>query len=89
MSSNQQLLVRKRIQPVIKTIQSSEFLLNALVEYNQSNSLVLRILVILTDTVQPTKELVNAVKIIYEKNKDARLLVPVISGFEKVVNLLH
>jgi len=66
---------------------NSPKLLNIIKNFPQgSETLVLRILIILTDTSRPTSRLVSIVKTLFtQKRLDARCLIPIISGLEKVI----
>ncbi|CAG8598109.1 11411_t:CDS:10 [Paraglomus brasilianum] len=81
-----QKIILKNIQPLIKYIgMNSPKLLNIIKNFPQgSETLVLRILIILTDTSRPTSRLVSIVKTLFtQKRLDARCLIPIISGLEK------
>ena len=83
-----QKIILKNIQPLIKCIgMNSPKLLNIIKNFPQgSETLVLRILIILTDTSRPTSRLVSIVKTLFtQKRLDARCLIPIISGLEKVI----
>ncbi|CAG8498982.1 9466_t:CDS:10 [Paraglomus occultum] len=81
-----QKIILKNIQPLIKYIgMNSPKLLNIIKNFPQgSETLVLRILIILTDSTRPTSRLVSIVKTLFmQKRLDARCLIPIISGLEK------
>ncbi|ORY07315.1 hypothetical protein K493DRAFT_310239 [Basidiobolus meristosporus CBS 931.73] len=85
-SENVRKVIRQEIYPLIKSIgMNSTKLLNILRNFHEGGeTLVLRILVILTDKAKPSPQLVNTVKSIYtQRELDARFLIPIMPGLEK------
>ncbi|KAI9323853.1 Symplekin tight junction protein C terminal-domain-containing protein [Dichotomocladium elegans] len=81
-----QRFIRQHIYQLIKSIgMHSPKLLETLRTFPPgAETLVIRILVALCDTVRPTPELVSAVKQVYqERNLDAKFLIPLVSGLSK------
>ncbi|KAJ8651678.1 hypothetical protein O0I10_012746 [Lichtheimia ornata] len=81
-----QRLIRQHIYNLIKSIgMHSPKLLDVIRNFpSGGETLVIRILVTLCDTVQPSIELVSAVKSAYqERNLDAKFLIPIVSGLSK------
>ncbi|KAI8144483.1 Symplekin tight junction protein C terminal-domain-containing protein [Fennellomyces sp. T-0311] len=81
-----QRLIRQHIFNLIKSIgMNSPKLLDVIRHFPPGGeTLVIRILVALCDTVRPTPELVSAVKSVYqERNLDAKFLIPIVSGLGK------
>ncbi|KAF7726961.1 hypothetical protein EC973_008156 [Apophysomyces ossiformis] len=85
-SDHVQRLLRQHIYNMIKSIgMHSPKLIETIRNFPPGGeTLVIRILVILCDTVRPTTELVAAVREIYQKRSlDAKFLIPIISGLTK------
>ncbi|KAG0189235.1 hypothetical protein DFQ28_003699 [Apophysomyces sp. BC1034] len=85
-SEHVQRLVRQHIYDLVKSVgMHSTKLIDSIRNFPPGGeTLVIRILVILCDTVRPTPELVAAVRGIYqERNLDAKFLIPIISGLTK------
>ncbi|KAG2226315.1 hypothetical protein INT45_005987, partial [Circinella minor] len=85
-SEQVQRFIRKHIFNLIKSIgMNSTKLLDTIRHFPPGGeTLVIRILVTLCDTVRPTPELVSAVKSVYqERNLDAKFLIPIVSGLGK------
>ncbi|KAL1924913.1 uncharacterized protein VTP21DRAFT_4567 [Calcarisporiella thermophila] len=85
-SSQVQRVIRKEVYDLIKSIgMNSPKLLDAIREFPEgAESIVIRILVVLTDKVRPSPQLVAVVRDTYlQRELDAKFLIPVISGFEK------
>ncbi|KAI9145044.1 hypothetical protein BKA69DRAFT_1052780 [Paraphysoderma sedebokerense] len=81
-----QRVIRMQIQGLIRAIgMNSQKLLDALKLFPDGcQTLVLRVLVILTEKSQPSSALVNTVKHLYlNRDLDAQFLIPIISGLEK------
>ncbi|KAI7872696.1 Symplekin tight junction protein C terminal-domain-containing protein [Spinellus fusiger] len=81
-----QRLIRQHVYNLIKSIgMHSPKLIETIRHFPPGGeTLVIRILVVLCDTVRPTSELVNAVMDIYhERQLDAKFLIPIISGLRK------
>ncbi|KAI8393729.1 Symplekin tight junction protein C terminal-domain-containing protein [Radiomyces spectabilis] len=81
-----QRLIRLHIFNLIKSVgMQSPIIINLVKEFPPgAETLVIRILVILCDTVRPTPELVSAVKSVYQERRlDAKFLIPIISGLSK------
>ncbi|KAI9289976.1 Symplekin tight junction protein C terminal-domain-containing protein [Umbelopsis sp. AD052] len=81
-----QRIIRQHITGLIRNIgMHSPKLLEIIGNFAPGGeTLIVRILVVLCDTVRPTPELVDVVKKVYqERNLDAKFLIPVISGFNK------
>ncbi|KAI9495403.1 Symplekin tight junction protein C terminal-domain-containing protein [Zychaea mexicana] len=81
-----QRVIRQHIYNLIKSIgMNSAKLLDTIRHFPPGGeTLVIRILVTLCDTVRPTPELVAAVKSVYqERNLDAKFLIPIVSGLSK------
>ncbi|KAK9765013.1 hypothetical protein K7432_006996 [Basidiobolus ranarum] len=85
-SENVRKVIRQEIYPLIKSIgMNSTKLLNTIRNFHEGGeTLVLRILVILTDKAKPSPQLVSAVKAVYtQRELDARFLIPIMPGLEK------
>ncbi|KAI9012661.1 Symplekin tight junction protein C terminal-domain-containing protein [Phycomyces nitens] len=85
-SDRVQRLIRQHVYKFIKSIgMHSPKLIDAIRRFPPGGeTLVIRILVVLCDTVRPSPELVNAVMEIYrERQLDAKFLIPIISGLRK------
>ncbi|KAJ3033702.1 hypothetical protein HDV00_005887 [Rhizophlyctis rosea] len=81
-----QRAVRTAIQPLIKNIAAQPAKLYTMIRTfpEGSESLLLRILTLLTEKDPPTPQLIAAVKHLYaERELDARFLIPVIAGLDK------
>ncbi|KAI8055522.1 Symplekin tight junction protein C terminal-domain-containing protein [Syncephalis plumigaleata] len=82
-----QRIIRQQLYPLIKSIgMHSEYLLQLLQDFPKGGeTLALRILIILTDKVAPSPRLVQTVKKVYkERELDARFLIPIVSGLDKM-----
>lgn len=83
-----QRLIRQHIYNLIKSIgMHSPKLLDVIRNFpSGGETLVIRILVTLCDTVQPSPELVSAVKSAYqERNLDAKFLIPIVSALARMI----
>ncbi|KAF9916578.1 hypothetical protein BX616_003394 [Lobosporangium transversale] len=81
-----QRVIRQKIQPLIKSIKSDSTKLLALIRDFPMGAemLVLRIIVILTDGVQPSPGLVSAVQdAVIKHDLNARFLIPIIGGLDR------
>ncbi|KAI1310827.1 hypothetical protein EDD11_003643 [Mortierella claussenii] len=81
-----QRVIRQRIQPLIKSIKSDSTKLLALIRDfpRGAEMLVLRIIFILTDGVQPSPSLVSAVQhVVIQHDLNARFLIPIIGGLDR------
>ncbi|KAM3578171.1 hypothetical protein VKS41_009406 [Umbelopsis sp. WA50703] len=81
-----QRIIRQHITTLIRRIgMQSPKLLEIIGNFAPGGeTLIIRFLVVLCDTVRPSSELVEVVKKVYqERNLDAKFLIPVISGFTK------
>ncbi|KAL0084168.1 Symplekin tight junction protein C terminal-domain-containing protein [Phycomyces blakesleeanus] len=85
-SDRVQRMIRQHVYSLIKSIgMDSPKLIDIIRHFPPGGeTLVIRILVVLCDTVRPSSELVNAVMYIYRERKlDAKFLIPIISGLRK------
>ena len=75
--------------PVKSMSMESNELLKLIEDFpNGAETLVLRIIHILTEKTMPSIELVNRVRFLYEnKLSDVRFLIPILSGLTKVEKL--
>ncbi|KAG0365851.1 Symplekin tight junction protein C terminal-domain-containing protein [Gamsiella multidivaricata] len=81
-----QRVIRQRIQPLIKSIKSDSPKLLALIRDMPKGAemLVLRIIFILTDGVNPSPGLVSTVQgAVVQHDLNARFLIPIIGGLDK------
>jgi hypothetical protein len=81
-----QLIVRKHLTPLIRSISMGSAKLLSILQHfpTGAESLVLRILDILTDKTVPSTQLIQAVKHAFQDRKlDVRFLIPVLTGMDK------